>query len=152
MINKGKGASMADIMIKTIMGTVLLACGVQDLLKKKIYLWAVGLGAILIIFCLPFCHNNSVLERVGGLAVGIIVIIISFATEGKIGMGDGMLLCITGIGLGFWGNLELFAIALSLAAFLSVILLITRHADRKKAIPFVPFLLFAYVFLIAAGN
>ena len=60
-------------------------------------------------------------------------------------MGDGMLLCITGLGLGFWSNLELFAIALILAAIVSIFLLMLRLADRKKSIPFIPFLLIGYV-------
>jgi leader peptidase (prepilin peptidase)/N-methyltransferase len=75
------------------------------------------------------------------------VIFISRITGGKIGMGDGLLLCVTGLGLGFWGNMELFAYALFAAAAVSVILLILRLADRKKSIPFVPFLLLSYLFL-----
>lgn len=80
------------------------------------------------------------------------MIVISKITGGKIGMGDGILLCITGMGLGFWGNLELFGIALFFAAVVSILLLIFRLADRKKSIPFVPFLFFGYVFLLIVGK
>jgi leader peptidase (prepilin peptidase)/N-methyltransferase len=74
------------------------------------------------------------------------------ASDGKIGIGDGVLLCATGLGLGFWSNLELFAIALLLAAVISIVLLTFRLADRKKSIPFVPFLLLGYVFVMAADK
>jgi leader peptidase (prepilin peptidase)/N-methyltransferase len=93
-----------------------------------------------------------VVERLGGLALGLGVILLSKATGGKIGLGDGILLCVTGLGLGFWTNAELFGIALSLAASVSVVLLIMRRADRKKSIPFVPFLLTGYVILLVISE
>lgn len=139
---------MAEIVMKSIMGILLLLCGIQDAFKKKILLWFVIMGALMIGICLPFCETFSLINSLGGVAVGASVIVISIATGGKIGLGDGMLLCVTGIGLGFWGNLELFAIALLMAAVVSIILLIFRWADRKKSIPFVPFLLTSYVFLM----
>lgn len=142
---------MADISMKVVMGVVLLLCGVQDAFKKKIYLWIILTGALLVSICIPFCHTVSIPDRIGGLIIGAMVILISVVTSGKIGLGDGMLLCVTGLGLGFWGNLELFALALFLAAVLSIILLVLRLADRKKSIPFVPFLLLSYLFLIVAN-
>jgi leader peptidase (prepilin peptidase)/N-methyltransferase len=73
-------------------------------------------------------------------------------TGGKIGMGDGILLCVTGIGLGFWNNLELFGVALFLAAVLSIILMILRVVDRKKSIPFIPFLFAGYLIIVFASK
>lgn len=143
---------MADIVVKIILIATLLFCGVQDIRKKRIFIWVILLGALLTCICIPYCSTYSILERIGGSAVGLTVVIISFATAGKIGMGDGLLLCVTGLGLGFWGNLELFAIALFLAAIISIVLLITRLADRKKSIPFVPFLLAGYIILIAVNR
>ncbi len=145
---------MSEWMIRIVLGVMLLFCGVQDLLYKKIYLWMIGVCAAVVIVCLPFCENLSVTERLGGCALGLGVILLSKATEGKIGLGDGILLCVTGLGLGFWTNAELFGIALSLAAAVSIVLLLMRRADRKKSIPFVPFLLTGYVILltISKGN
>lgn len=143
---------MAEIIIKIVIMLILLTCGIQDLLKKKIFLWSIFTGAVLTAICVPFCNNISILDRLGGIIIGITVIIISIATKGKIGLGDGLLLCITGMGLGFWGNLELFATALFFAAVLSIFLLILRLADRKKSIPFVPFLLAGFIILTVAGR
>lgn len=134
------------------MGLMLLICGVQDALKKKIYIWIIALGAILMGIVLLFSSSVPIVERIGGIAIGVCVIVISKITGGKIGMGDGILLCITGMGLGFWGNLELFGIALFFAAVVSILLLVFRLADRKKSIPFVPFLFFGYVFLLIVGK
>src|SRR5690349_4942477 len=107
---------MSDEIIKVIMVAVLLACVVQDILKKKVWLGFILVGMLLIGACIPFSNSLTLLDRFAGSAVGISVVLISLATKGKIGMGDGILLCITGLGLGFWGNLELFAIALLMAA------------------------------------
>ncbi|MHB8129871.1 MAG: A24 family peptidase [Mobilitalea sp.] len=143
---------MADTLVKIVIGVLLLLCGVQDALKKKIFIWVIILGAVFVGICIPFCDAISIPDRMGGIAVGAGVIIISKATGGKIGMGDGFLLCVTGLGLGFWDNMELFAIALFFAAVIAIVLLSFRLVDRKKSIPFVPFLLIGYVFLIIARN
>lgn len=139
---------MAESTMTISMGLLLLFCGIQDTVKKKVYLWIIILGAFIVIACLPFCYSISIADRICGLALGLSVVVLSKATGGKIGMGDGMLLCITGLGLGFWSNLELFAIALILAAIVSIFLLMLRLADRKKSIPFIPFLLIGYVILM----
>ncbi len=142
---------MVEITYKAILGAVLLCCGVQDIFGKKIMLWVLVLGAFLMGICIPFCNSPSILDRIGGIGIGVAVIMISIATAGKIGLGDGLILCLTGLGLGFWANLELFAIALMIAAIVSIILLIARLADRKKSIPFVPFLLIGYIILMLVG-
>lgn len=138
---------MAEVTIKIVLGIMLLISSVQDARKKKILLWVIAACGLLVGICLPFGDRFSFFDTLGGIAVGGSVVVISLATGGKIGMGDGLLLCVTGVGMGFWGNLELFGIALFLAAVISIILLIFRLADRKKSIPFVPFLFAAYLFL-----
>lgn len=136
---------MPEILIKGFMAAVLIFTAVQDCIYKKISMWILVVGAVLLCACLPFCRTLSLPDRIFGLLLGGVVIGISKATRGKIGMGDGLLLCVTGIGLGFWGNLELFMLALISAAIVSIFLLIFRLADRKKSIPFVPFLLLGYI-------
>ncbi len=141
---------MAELLVKIILAVLLLICGIQDIYKRKISLWIIAAGVLLTGICLPFCYNLSLADRIGGCAVGICIILLSKITGGKIGAGDGLLLCVTGLGLGLWVNLELFGIALFLAALLSILLLILRLADRQKSIPFVPFLLSGYIILLVA--
>jgi len=88
-----------------------------------------------------------VIERLLGVISGLGVVLLSKITGGKIGLGDGLVLAVTGMGLGFWGNIELFALALALAAVFSIGLIIIRRANRKKIIPFIPFILLAYMLL-----
>lgn len=140
---------MSENVIKLIIGMLLLICGIWDIKYKKIFLWLIPTAGVLISILIPFCSSSiTIYARIGGVAVGAAIIILSLATGGKIGLGDGLLLCVTGLGLGFWENMELFAAALSLAAVISILLLMLRMADRKKAIPFVPFLFAGYMLLI----
>ena len=139
---------MAELMMKGSLGILLLITALQDIRTKKVSLWIIGAGAVIVCALVPFTHSISVIDRGVGILVGLGVMITSRATGGKIGMGDGYLLCVTGISFGFWGNMELFATALFAAALVSIVLLAFRLADRKKSIPFIPFLFLAYLIRI----
>ncbi len=141
---------MAETIIKGILGSLLFLCTLQDLYKRKVYLWMMVLAAVMLVVCIVFTKEPVLTDRIGGMLIGIGVMILSKATRGKIGMGDGYLLCVTGLGLGFWSNLELFALGLFFAAILSILLLILRVIQRKSSIPFIPFLMIGYLILLAA--
>ena len=68
-----------------------------------------------------------------------------FRSRGAIGRGDGYLLCVAGVYLGIAGTLSLLSGALFLCAIWSLLLLAIKKAGKKTEIPFVPFLLAAYV-------
>lgn len=136
---------MGEIFVSGLMALVMIITTIQDVLYKKINIWIICLGMVFLCICLPFCYNVNLLDRGLGFMLGTIVIGISKATRGKIGMGDGLILCFTGVGLGFWGNLQLFALSLTIAAIVSIIMLMFRWADRKTSIPFIPFLLLGYI-------
>lgn len=141
---------MLRILMKTILLIILLVCGIQDIRNKKISLWIISIGAFLAVASIPICGSLSLPDTIGGIGVGAGVLLISIATKGKIGLGDGLILCVTGLMLGFWGNIEAFGLALLLAAVVSIVLLVFRLADRKKSIPFVPFLFLGYLFVMVS--
>jgi leader peptidase (prepilin peptidase)/N-methyltransferase len=143
---------MAEKILIIILGALLLFCTIQDFVKMKVQVWVIGMGGIVTLLYLPFAESIDIAGRIGGLAIGLTVILLSKVTAGKIGMGDGILLCITGIGLGFWRNLELFGLALFLAAILSIFLLFMKRVDRKQSIPFIPFLFIGYLILLVASK
>lgn len=138
---------MQEVIMKIMIGIMLLICAFEDLLYKKISIWIVAAGGVVTGIFILIMELPLLWDHLGGVLVGAIVIMISKATGGKVGMGDGLLLCVTGLGLGLWGNIELFAYALLAAAIVSIILLILRLANKKKSIPFVPFILISYVLL-----
>lgn len=137
--------SIPEVIIRVCLGILLTAGAVQDIQVKRIYTWFIAAAALPVAACIPFCTGISWAERTAGALVGVGVIILSKATGGKIGLGDGLVLCVTGMALGFWCNMELFTLSLLAAALVSIVLLILRRADRKKRIPFIPFLLFGHI-------
>lgn len=124
-----------------------MVAAVQDLLTKKIRVWTLILCSLPVCVCIPFCSSLTLYDRILGFILGTGVMLLSKLTKGKIGAGDGMVLCVTGLGLGFWGNMELFALALTIAAVFSIGLLILRLVNRKHSIPFIPFLFVSYILL-----
>lgn len=138
---------MWEFIVRVLLGLFLMVVAIKDLISKKISLWIVILCIILLSICIPFCKALTLLDKILGISLGLGVLILSKITEGKIGMGDGLVLSVTGMGLGFWSNLELFALALAFAALFSMFLLVFRLAGRKNSIPFLPFMFISYLFL-----
>ena len=93
---------MWEYIIRGIIGLLLLILAIQDVKWKKISVGTVVIAAILICICVPFCSMLSVVDRILGLSLGLGVMLLSKATGGKIGIGDGLALSVTGMGLGFW--------------------------------------------------
>ncbi len=113
-------------------------------------------GVILIIFgalgviCTVFGRAVGVTDACFGAAIGLIMIFISIMTRGELGMGDGMLIAVTGLFLGIRDNIALLSGALLLSAVFSVVLLITGR-KLKQEYPFVPFLLLTYSAMFMGG-
>lgn len=138
---------MWEYIIRGLLGLLLIIVSIQDIKSKKIRLGIVFIATIILCICVPFCSTISILDRIFGLSIGLGIVLLSKITGGKIGIGDGIVLGVTGIGLGFWSNMELFALALAMAAVFSIGLIVFRKANRRTAIPFMPFLLFAFILL-----
>ena len=141
---------MNQFVVYIPVGILLIISSWTDIKRKMIsgvVLWIfVFLGIITnLIF-----HYNSILSVIGGIIPGVITIGISRLTKGEIGLGDGLLLCVTGLYVGFYVNLEMFFLALFLAAICGIVLLALRKAGRKTELPFVPFLLTAYIIIIVS--
>ena len=75
---------------------------------------------------------------------GVFLYLMSKATRGAIGEGDALVYLMTGVTLGFFGNIELLTLSLFFSAIVSVFLLVFRKVGKKKRIPFVPFTAIAY--------
>lgn len=133
------------VISRAVMVIFLGICSWMDIRKRSIYVWIIAMfgiiGAVLGILCKPI----SCINIMAGIVVGVATMLVSRWSKGGIGMGDGMVLCITGIYLGGYKNLSLLLAALILAACWSVGILVLKKGNRKTKIPFLPFLLTAYV-------
>ena len=123
----------------------LLMCSWQDIRKKRINIVLIGMGFLVLLISTTILGNLTIWNRLAGLSLGIILLSLNPITKGQIGIGDGIIVCITGLCLGFPQNAVLLAYGLFGSAMFSIVLLIMRRVNRKKTIPFVPFLLIGYL-------
>lgn len=139
---------MNQFVVYIPVGILLIISSWTDIKRKMISGVVLWIFSVLGILLNLIFRCNSVLSVIGGIMVGIITIGISRLTKGEIGLGDGLLLCVTGLFVGFYINLELFFIALFMAAVWGIVLIVLRKAGRKTEVPFVPFMLMAYIVIM----
>ena len=84
-------------------------------------------------------------QNLWGVLPGVCLLLISRLSGDCIGKGDGYLVCISGMALGFKINLSLLFYALFLAGGISAVLLSLRKVKKDTKLPFVPFLLGGYL-------
>ena len=134
---------------KYILLGLLGLCSWEDIRKKKltvIYILLFGIGGVWLHLFYPTCSIYSILC---GMVLGIAMMFASWVTRGRIGIGDGILIVVTGVYLGGAGNLELLFTGVLLAAGWSLGMLVSGKKKGKEEIAFVPFLLAAYLTMLA---
>lgn len=138
-------------MQKVLVLGLLGLCSLEDIKHRRLtvfYILMFGVVGIVLHLFAPVCSIYSILW---GMLLGGAVILISVVTHGSLGMGDGILLVVTGVYLGGYGNLELFLTGLFLAAFCSLGLLAFKKKRQKDEMAFVPFLFVSYFIMLFRG-
>ena len=136
---------MQQMWNQAVVVSMLTLCSAEDMKRKQIRLNPVLLFGILGIFFHMLWRMQSIENILLGMSVGVVLLMLSVLTGGRIGAGDAVLLIVTGIYLGLEQNLQLFFSGLLLCGMWALGLLILRKKSRKDSIPFVPFLLAAYM-------
>lgn len=132
-------------LVYCILGLMLLLCGIKDLFTGQISILIAGVTGFLMVILIPFRMDMPLLTMAGGSLIGVSLMGISKVTRGQIGFGDGIIFCVTGLGLGFWQNLCLLLYGLSLSAVFSAFIFIFKSKNGTQAFPFVPFVCIGYV-------
>lgn len=134
-----------ESIISLILSLWLILCSLQDISKKKISTVLIGVGFIILLICTSVLGNLTVMDRFAGLSLGIILLALCPITRGQIGLGDGIIVCITGLSIGFIRNTMLLMYALVGSAVFSAVLIIFWRVNRHKTIPFIPFVFIGYL-------
>ena len=95
-------------------------------------------------------QSGNIYVHVAGAVFGLLLLVLSFGTGGAIGAGDALVAIVLGWYLGIYRTLLLFLLAFLLAGLLGSLLLVIKRAGRKSRLPMQPFILLAYVVLLAA--
>lgn len=121
----------------------LIICAVCDIRKKEIPLVTVIAGiifSILIKILEIIFGNTTVISVVYEIFPGLFFVLLSFCTKEKIGYGDGLILIVCGMALGFDQCFIGLCIALLFSSVFSIVLLILHKVKRNSGLPFVPFI------------
>ena len=122
---------------------LLLLNSVWDWKLREVWLPRVFLSFVLGLLWNFGFHELTAWEFLGGLGVGAGMAFLAVFTKGAVGLGDGWLLCATGVFLGASGNFTLLLTGSILCAGVLSLGLLTGKVHGKDTIPFVPFLFLA---------
>lgn len=131
--------------IQLILVIWLLVLSWQDIRKKEVSVVVLLLGAAIALASVGAAIGMKFevgiwLSKGFGMLFGITLMLLSKTSKGGIGMGDAIVLTITGIVFGFWDNLCLFFYSLVISAVYAGILLVMKKIHKKQSIAFLPFI------------
>ena len=144
-------------------GSVFLVCMVTDIRHRVVCKKVVGVYIVLavlgqIIGGIALLEGDltidekvvqvamtSLGEILTGVIPGCIGLLLAWMTREAFGYGDAFLILGCGISLGLAGCMELVVWAFFFSGIWSLVLLVLRRVDRKREIPFVPFLMMGFV-------
>ena len=124
----------------------------DDYRTKHIKLMELIIFAVIGI-CFDIVYTKYALASIlGGVGVGVAMYIFSIMSKEKIGKGDALLVMVTGLYLGFMNTVVLVWLSSVLAALVGLVLI--RKYDNKvdKEMPFVPFILLAYLIMFTVNS
>lgn len=133
------GGSVIKIFLILFLGI----CAVFDIRKKEIPVILILIGIVFssgINIWQIYYKNITAADAGAALAVGVFMICVSFCTREKIGYGDGLILIVSGLMLGFYQCFLGLCISLVFSSVCALFLLMTHKAGKDSGLPFVPFL------------
>ncbi len=127
-----------------MLGTLFLIA-LQDMKRKDISIsMLLVLGILAVVFHMIY-EKRSIYDMLLGAAIGCVLMALSLISGGKIGMGDGVLITMTGLWWGFWDNLMMLFLSTALMGATGIILIIAGKKNKDDEIPYAPYLFFTAV-------
>ena len=124
----------------------LFLCSLWDYKIRKIPLWLCHVGAFFIVVYEVVAKEVSLKRMIGGILVGLFLLGLTKITRGQVGLGDGIVFIVIGIGIGLKESFLLLLESLCLLFLFCFIGLIGKKIKIKQRIPFLPFVFIAYFF------
>lgn len=126
-------------------GLLLLIAGIIDLRNKKISHSFILVLAILCFAGIPFQEGYGLLEAAGGFGIGLCAIGLSMVSREQIGRGDGIVIALIGVLLGFHRCLIIVCLASFIMALVSIVVLMLKKGNRHTRLAFIPALFAGYL-------
>lgn len=98
-------------------------------------------------------NNGIISDKVIAFAITLILfVILSKVTKNGFGMGDAKVIAVLGFIFGVQGVMAILIIASALVFLVSIFMIIKSFSNKKKDIPFTPFLFLAVIVLLIVNN
>ena len=130
---------------KTIFFVGLSLLSFQDYKKKEVNMAALAALGCCGLLIRTADSGTQWISVLAAISVGIVMLIASCLSRGKIGAGDGWILIVGALYLELWDFLQMLINALYLTGIAGLLLLLAKKCNRKASVPFYPFLLAGYV-------
>lgn len=124
---------------ESIVFLILTIFSIQDIKTKRIQTLPLLMSLIPGILLQMTGRNHTFWEVMGGIALGVMLLVIGRCTKEAVGYGDGLVFVVTGVYLGIWENFRLLLSALIIVSIFSVVQIIIRKKNAKDEIAFIPF-------------
>jgi len=120
----------------------------KDIREKSVSLKSIIIFSLVGVVINIGLANISLFNMFMGIAVGLGVILIGKLMKDGIGIGDGAVLSSIGILIGGKMCLLIFIMAITISAAVVIVLLVLKKVKLKQELPFVPYILCAYVWML----
>ena len=125
-------------------GLYLGLISIMDIRSKTIPLKWLLCGTIFIPAYFLTGEAGELKTKVLGTIPGAVLMLISVASRGQIGMADAVLIMIMGACIGIGRVISVISISFMAIAAVSMVMLIAGKLNRKSTLPYIPFVLLGY--------
>lgn len=119
---------------------LMVVISVFDIRNKTVPLWTMIFLLFISMAFLIYKKDVDWYDFCLSLWPGAFLILVAICAKGKIGIADGIVLSLIGIGVGAEKCTFIFSIALLLNCIVAGILLLLKRVSRNSSIPFMPFI------------
>lgn len=142
--------------MKLIFLILLFYLSVVDVIRRKVPAAICLLMGIAILVWLYIGQALKWTDSLTGACIGIVLIAAAGITGQAVGTGDGLVFLLSGLLLGFWGNMQLLVISLFIELLFIVAWELVRKVrggrvsiseTMKKRVPFLPFIFISYIYV-----
>ncbi|MCL2253027.1 MAG: hypothetical protein FWC09_01160 [Lachnospiraceae bacterium] len=119
-----------------------------DIKSKKIPLCLIMIFGIVAVLVSVLGSDFDKWAFLAKMMPGVFLLLISFISNQAIGYGDGLIVLLIGLLTPLHINISLILAAFLLSALASIIVLVLKKGTKNSKLPFVPFLLSAWVLVM----
>lgn len=127
---------------------LLAGAAYEDCKERKIRMECILAGAAAGVVWNMIFAERTFADILLGMLLGAMLLLFTVLSRGAIGEGDGLLLLVSALYLQSKEVTALLMMALLLASVVSLFFILIRRKERSYRLPFAPFLLASYLFLL----